>query len=146
MKKTHKGILIFMCIYTFLFIIIGPKFSLYGVSRDAKEGNDIEDRIDRFVWGSHKDGVIQLCFDGTIYGEKGTLFFTVTQEELLAKKDDTVDDIRVYTNDFSGVCTEQESNNILLEILPYGSYVTKSMKKDNKEFIEQFVKLIDDFK
>jgi hypothetical protein len=137
MKQSHKVVLIFICIYTVLFIVIGPKFSLYGVSRDAKKGNDIKDRIDRFVWGSHKDGVIQLCFEGTIYGEKGALFFTTTQEDLLAKKDDVVDDIRVYTDDFSRVCTEQKSNNIPLEILPYGSYSTKSMKKDNREFIDR---------
>ena len=137
MKKSHKVVLIFICIYTFLFIVIGPKFSLYGVSRDAKKGNDIEDRIDRFVWGSHKDGVIQLCFNGTIHGEKGVLFFATTQEELIAKKDDAVDDIRVYTDDFTRVCTTEEPNNVTLEVLPYGSYSTKSMKKDNKEFIDQ---------
>ncbi|MFT6791398.1 MAG: hypothetical protein ACJA04_000600 [Cellvibrionaceae bacterium] len=51
MTKPKKGLLVLAGIYTFLFIFIGPKFFLYDVARDSRQGKYIHDQIDRFVWG-----------------------------------------------------------------------------------------------
>ena len=79
MTKSQKRLLIFVNVYSFLFMVIGPKFSLYDVARDAKQGQYVHDKIDRFIWGGYQNGVWQFCFEGVLRGQVSELFLKFRQ-------------------------------------------------------------------
>lgn len=134
-RKIYKFIFIFISIYSFLFLIIGPKFSLWRVSKDASEGMFIRNRIESFVGGLHQNSIIELCFEGILKGVQGQMSLLITEEQLALKEEDSLGTIRLLSRDISNNCQDFEESNIVFEILPRGSNQKRILLSDNKEFL-----------
>ena len=136
---TIQRLVIFFVVYTILFVVIGPKFNIWEVSRDAKDGEDIWDRVYEFVGGSRAGGLIQLCFDGVFNGADNHLFFSIREEALEKRKKNPPSSISLYKNDFQQGCPEYGATNIKFSVLPVGSYFIDSLfqDKENQSFLQQ---------
>ena len=134
---TIQRLVIFFVVYTILFVVIGPKFNIWEVSRDAKDGEDIRDRVYEFVGGTRAGGLIQLCFDGVFNGADNRLFFSIREEALEKRKKNSFGSIPLYKNDFQQGCPEYGAMNIEFSILPVGYSDTARLLQENQSFLQQ---------
>ena len=139
---TVKRVVTFFIVYTMLFLLVGPKFFMWEVTSLAKDGEQIRDRVYKFVAGTHKDGLIRLCFDGLINGQKNRLSFSISEEALAQKESDVLGSIPLYKSDLSEGCQNFETTNIRFASLPIG-YNNKIRMLRNME-VQKFLKRLPD--
>ena len=136
---TLKRVVIFFIVYTMLFGLIGPKFTIWSVEDLEREGEFVWDRVYQFVAGSRVDGLIQLCFDGVINGAENRLSFSIREEKLAKRKRTALGSIPLYKRDLQLGCPEYGKTNVKNSVLPEGYGDTERMlgDKDIQLFLKQ---------
>lgn len=136
--KQKRRLIAFFSIYTVLFLIIGPKFALLTVYEKNANGEFVPNRLERFVSGSHEDGIVQLCFEGTLKGDQTQMMYTVdltTLKESTQKVDGLGEvlfneqSIELFSRDLTPDCSAIGVANFTFGKLPDGAYSTNGLLK-----------------
>ena len=136
-----------LAIYTVLFLVIGPKFEIYGVWSKIRDGEFVPNRIDRFVAGSHQGDTVQLCFEGTLKGKEAQMMYTASLSELEQPKQiiDGFGEVRfndssfeILSKDFEPDCSKIDRSNLDLASLPRtNSFVLGILNiEENQKYLE----------
>ena len=139
-----------LAIYTVLFLVIGPKFEIYGVWSKIRDGEFVRNRIERFVAGSHQGDTVQLCFEGTLKGKETQMMYTANLSEL-EQPEQIVDGLGwvrfneetffLYSNDFKPSCASMRNPNMTSDKLPPRNTSVKwTLRDSNNQQIMQNLK------
>ena len=139
---TLKRAVIFFIVYTMLFGLIGPKFTIWSVEDKERDGEFISNKLYEFVSGNRTDGLIQLCFDGVINGAENRLSFSIREEKLEKMKRTALGSIPLYKRDLQQGCQKIAKPNIKFAVLPAGSNNTSIMlrNRDVRAFLTRLHK------
>lgn len=140
--KRKRRLIAFFTIYTVLFLIIGPKFALLTVYERIAKGDFVANRVERFVSGTHQDGIVQLCFEGILLGKRTPMLYTADLSALEQKKQ-TFDGfgevsfnerpIEIFGEKLRSDCSGISAPNIKLDTLPVFSFPLRMLYADENQ-------------